>query len=206
MKGVAIYMEGGGNSRDTKAALRQGMDAFLAMLKDAARARSWHWKLVCCGGRQETFDAFIRSLVADEMSVTALLVDAEGPVTSLPRAHLGARDGWDCRCVGDEAVHLMIETMETWIVADAQALATYYGQRFNANSLPKARNLETIAKSMIATALEQATRVTQKGSYHKIRHASDLLRQIDPQIVRQRCPRCARMFHDLGAAISQADD
>jgi len=199
-------MEGGGDSRDTKAALRQGMSAFLTSLKDAARARSWHWKLVCCGGRQETFNAFIRAVDAGEMTVTALLVDAEGPVTGSPRDHLHARDGWNCRGFGDEFVHLMIETMETWIVADVNSLAGYYGQRFNANPLPKAANLETIAKSRIATALEGATRATQKGAYHKIRHAGDLLHRIDPLIVQQRCPGCARMFRDLGTAIAAAGD
>jgi hypothetical protein len=206
MNGIAIYMEGGGNGKDTKAALRQGMDAFLATLKEAARAKSWHWKLVCCGGRQEAFNAFIHALGTGEMSVTALLVDAEGPATGSPGTYLTARDGWDCSSVSEEAIHLMIETMETWIVADVQALATYYGQHFHRGVLPKAQNLETIAKQTIATALERATRRTQKKSYHKIRHASDLLRQIDPVIVRQRCPGCARMFCDLNTAISEASD
>lgn len=206
MNGVAIYMEGGGNSRDTKAALRQGMDALLTVLKEAARSKAWHWKLVCCGGRQETFDAFTRAAIADEMTVTALLVDAEGPVKGSIREHLHERDGWDCGGFDDAAIHLMIEAMEAWIVADAPTLANYYGQRFNANPLPKAQNLEAIAKDTIATALERATRATQKGPYHKIRHASDLLRRIDPQVVQRRCPGCARLFSELGAAIAEAGD
>ncbi len=95
MSGVAIYMEGGGDSRDSKAALRQGMGVFLDPLKAVARARSWRWKLVCCGGRQEAFGAFVHALRSSESTVVALLVDAEGPVAASPRAHLQARDGWD---------------------------------------------------------------------------------------------------------------
>ena len=45
MSGVEIYMEGGGDSRDGKAALRQGMDALLEPLKAAARSNALHWKL-----------------------------------------------------------------------------------------------------------------------------------------------------------------
>jgi Domain of unknown function (DUF4276) len=204
MSGVAIYMEGGGDSRDSKAALRQGMDVFLDPLKAAARARSWRWKLVCCGPRQDTFGAFVHALRSGESAVVVLLVDAEGPVIAPPSAYLQAREGWDLRDVPDGVVHLMIQTMEAWIVADALALATYYGQRFNANSLPKALNLETVPRTRLASALERATRSTQKGAYHKIRHASDLLQRIDRQKVQRRCPSCARLFDTLGGVIAAA--
>ena len=197
-------MEGGGNGPDTKAALRQGMTAFLAPLKDAARARSWRWDLVCCGGRQEAYGAFVHALRVGKSTVVALLVDAEGPVVEPPRAHLHARDGWDLGNVSDEVVHLMVQTMEAWIVADREALATYYGQRFNANPLPKDTNLEAVPKDRLATALEQATRRTQKLAYHKIRHASDLLQRIDRHKVQQRCPSCKRLFDTLGSVLVAA--
>jgi hypothetical protein len=96
----------------------------------------------------------------------------------------------------------MVETMETWIVADPDALAAYYGQRFRTNALPHHQDLEELAKIFVATALEQATRHTQKGAYRKIRHASDLLKRIAPQKVRRRCPSCERMFITLGNTIA----
>lgn len=204
MTGIAIYMEGGGNGPGTKAALRQGMDAFLTAVKNAARAKAWRWKLVCCGGRREAFDAFLHARRSRDMSVVVLLVDSERPVTASPCAHLAARDGWDLKGVSDDLVHLMVQVMESWIVADVDALAAYYRQGFNANLLPKAKNLETVAKSTVATSLERATCATQKGAYHKVRHASDLLMIIDPAKVRQRCPSCARMFQRLQALIVQA--
>ena len=136
MSGVAIYMEGGGDGHGTKAALRQGMDVFLGELKDAVRAKSWRWKLVPCGGRQAAFEAFVRARSTGEMTVVALLVDAEGPVTTAPRVHLEGREGWHLGDVSDEVVHLMIQSMEAWIVADRDALGAYYGQGFQANQLP----------------------------------------------------------------------
>jgi hypothetical protein len=201
MKRVAIYMEGGGDGKDTKAALRQGMDAFLTPLKDKAREHSWHWKLVCCGGRAAAFDAFRNAIQSGDDSIVALLVDAEGPVSDSPCAHLQSKDGWDLQLASDDVVHLMVQTMEAWIVADPDALTAYYGQHFRRNALPGSQNLETVARATIASALEQATQQTQKGAYHKIRHASDLLKRIDRQKVKQRCPSCARMFDALGHAI-----
>ena len=134
-----------------------------------------------------------------------LLVDAEAAVISdSPRAHLEKRDCWDLRFATDDMVHLMIQAMETWIVADPDALAAYYGQRFLAKALPKAANLESVPQEDIIRALEQATRRTQKGTYHKIRHASQILQRIDPHSVGQRCPACARLFATLGKAIHAA--
>jgi hypothetical protein len=197
-------MEGGGDGPAGKAALREGMTAFLAPLKDAARLRSWRWDLVCCGGRQDTFDAFSRAVRIGRSTIVALLVDAEAPVAAPYRAHLMMRDGWDLGEVSDDLVHLMIETMEAWIVADPAALSAYYGQRFNTNPLPRAANLEAVPKARLSSALQRATQATQKGSYHKIGHASDLLRRIDRLKVQQRCPGCARVFRVLGDMIAAA--
>ena len=58
--------------------------------------------------------------------------------------------------------------------------------------------------SSIVDGLERATRRTQKGAYHKIRHASDILKRIDRQMVQQRCPACARLFTVLEQAIRAA--
>ena len=44
-----------------------------------------------------------------------------------PRAHLQARDKWDMTGVDAQSVHLMVQTMESWIVADADALSRHYG-------------------------------------------------------------------------------
>jgi Domain of unknown function (DUF4276) len=198
-------MEGGGEGKDSKAALRQGMDVFLTPLKDAVRAKSWRWRLVCSGGRNAAFDGFRNAVQNGDDAVVVLLVDAEAPVNGAASAHLQARDGWDLGFASDQAVHLMVQTMEAWIVADPDALAAYYGQGFLKNALPKSQNLETVAKATLATALENATRKTKtKGAYHKIRHASDLLKLINREKVQQRCPACARMFEALGEAIRQA--
>ena len=154
------------------------MDVFLTPLKDAVRAKSWRWRLVCSGARNAAFDGFRNALQNGDDAIVVLLVDAEAPVNGAARAHLQSRDRWDLGFASDQVVHLMVQTMEAWIVADPDVLAEYYGQSFRKNALPQTRNLETVAKVTLATSLEQATRATQKGAYHKIRHAGDLLKRI----------------------------
>ena len=194
---LAIYMEGGGDGKDSKAALRQGMEGFLAEIKEACRSRKWHWKLVCCGSRQEAYKGFRNGRTRDDAGLVVLLVDSEAPVRETPKGHIASRDRWNLHGVDDALVHLMVQIMETWIVADPNALEGYYRQGFRRNALPRHPDLETVTKEDIATGLERATTETTKGSYHKIKHARHLLQLIDPATVRQRCGHCDRLFTTL---------
>ena len=201
MSAIAIYMEGGGGGKGTRVALRRGMDGFLGKLKDVARAKGWRWRLVCCGGRDAAFRAFGNAYSNGSDALVVLLVDSEGPVDVSPRAHL-TRDGWNLSGVADNQIHLMVQVMETWIIADPGALATYYGQRFQESALPAADDLETVAKNEVAAALDRATERAQKGRYHKIHHAAALLACIDPARARARCRHCERLFATLDAAVA----
>ena len=204
MSGVAIYMEGGGDGKGTRAALRQGMDALLQPLKDAAREKALHWKLIPCGGRDKAFLRFRDAANHGDDAIILLLVDAEGPVNRSPRSYLESRDGWAMQFADSDTVHLMVQTMETWIVADPGTLGTYYGQNFNGNVLPRREDLEMEPKVDVSQALERATERTPKGRYHKIKHASALLKRIDVERVKDRCPHCKRLFNVLGQMIGIA--
>ena len=198
LSGIAIYMEGGGKGKETKATLRQGMERFLQPLKDAARNKVLKLRVVPCGPRSEAFKRFRNS----DDAIKVLLVDAEGPVSQSPRLHLRNQDKWDLSFAPEETIHLMVQTMEAWIVADSEALKGYYGQDFKANKLPKAADLETVPKSTIKRSLDEATKDTQKRRYHKIRHASDLLKRIDAGRVRGRCSHCQRLFDEIGRILN----
>lgn len=197
-------MEGGGKGNATKTALRQGMERFLQPLKDAARNKKLSWKLACYGSRDETFKRFRDAVNNSDDAVNVLLVDAEGPVNQSARDHLQARDGWDLNFIGEDTVHLMVQMMETWIVADPAALSRYYGQGFRVNKLPKAADLETVPKNTVERSLGEATKDTQKGRYHKIRHASDLLKRVEAEKVKARCCHCQRLFDEIGRIVDAA--
>ena len=180
------------------------MDTFLQPLKEVARNKALSWKLVCCGPRNEAFQQFQNAVNSSADAVNVLLVDAERPVNQLPRRHLQDRDGWNLSFTCEATVHLMVQTMETWIVADQAALKSYYGQGFRVNRLPRATNLETVSKTTVERSLDEATEPTQKGRYHKIRHASDLLKRIDVESVKARCAHCQRLFDEIGRIVDAA--
>jgi hypothetical protein len=204
VNGITIYVEGGGDQSGTKSRFRKGMDAFLSELKSAARAKSWHWKLVPGGGRQRTYDAFCNACRNEDNTVIVLLFDSEGPVprhiTSI--GFLRDRDRWELPGISEEVVHLMVQTMETWIISDLDALSRYYGRNFRHRVLPSVQeNLENISKRDIEKSLTRATNSTRKGTYHKIKHGTALLEEIDSGRVRNRCSSCRRFFEDLGRII-----
>ena len=201
MSSIAIYMEGGGESKETKAPLRTGMSAFLAQLRDKARERGWNWKVVACGGRDQAYNAFRNAVRVEPRALNLLLVDSEAHVEAGVLDHLTKRDGWQFNATPEGVVHLMAQTMEAWILADRVAIRQFYGQNFQENALPNAVNLETVAKSELFTALARATGETQKGAYHMINHARKLLELIDSKEVRQRCPHCDRLFVTLDGLI-----
>ena len=197
-------MEGGGPGPTGKAALRRGMDHFLGPVKQRARTRSLSWRLVPCGSRQETYRRFRDACEKSDPNETqVLLVDSEGPVTRPARAHLRERvsDQWDLSFTEDDTVHLMVQFMETWIVADPNALVDYYGQGFNVSKLPRRRDLEQEPKASVERSLKEATSSTGKGVYHKIRHASELLKRLDRPRVKDRCRHCKRLFDALDGII-----
>ncbi len=198
---ISIYFEGGGNSAETKAALRQGMSAFLKPLVDLARRRRCRWSITSCGGRDQARAAFTDALEKEPGKCNVLLVDSEDKVEGLPRAHLEQRDGWNLQGAQEEQVHLMAQCMETWLVADPEALGEYYDQGFNAKALPRRTNLEEEPKPQIYAALEAATQQTQKGSYGKIRHASELLKRVSQEKAKTRCHHCDRLFRAVAAKI-----
>lgn len=197
-------MEGGGDSTEGKARLRQGMSVFLRSLRVVAGGKGLNWKIVACGGRNEAHGAFLNAAKTAPDTFNLLLVDSEAPVARSPRVHLEQRDGWRLAGTPEDRIHLMIQVMEAWIIADAEALARYYGQHFLTNALPRSRSLEAVKKERTYNALKHATAKTQKGAYHKIGHAAVLLEIIDPTTVRRRCPSCDRLFVTLTRAIDAA--
>ena len=200
MRGIQLFIEGGGRDKNAALPLRKGFGAFLAELREAARARGLRWGIFLSGSGAEALKDFQRACRLEPDRINVLLVDSEGLVHTSPREHLRLEARWQIEQLEDQ-VHLMVQAMEAWIVADPVALGRYYGQGFRVSALPKAPDVETIAKDRLLEALAQAARDTQKGSYHKTRHAGALLERIDPAVVRRKAKHCERLFATLLGVI-----
>lgn len=203
MRGFRIYIEGGGDGRRQKAVLRTGFQAFLSALREAARARRARWDVILCGGRQAAFEDYCTAIRTHPDSVNVLLVDAEGSVANPPWRHLETRDGWKDPGVGDSCCHLMVQTVEAWLIADPDALEDYYGRDFLRSSLPRTEDVEAIPKSDLLRSLQAASQSTQKGEYAKIRHCADLLARVSADKVRNRARHCDRLFSELKKRIGE---
>jgi hypothetical protein len=214
VKSIKICVEGG-DSAEQKAQLRVGLDALLRTQKDLSRQRRIKWAVAFCGSRRLAFDAFLNAVeCSDTETLVVLLVDSEEAVASevddphldaeVRRDHLVRRDHWNFKGVPPSRVHLMVQCMEAWIVADPEALANFYGEKFRIQDLPVRGNLEEEPKLAIYEKLKRATRSCRKGEYAKIRHASKLLALICPGKVADRCPRFKTFTKWLSSQIEEA--
>lgn len=215
MKGRIIYLYvEGGETRDQKAELRNGLQRLLTPQMGAARRLGISLRIVPCGGRDETFKAFHHATAYASASAVLLLVDSENVPArysgddstdaSVRVQHLADQDGWDFSGVDPEVVHLMVVCMESWIVADAAALARFFGREFRERNLPARQDLESEQKSTLFSKLESAIRncPRAKNGFSKSNHAAKLLAELSPDLVAARCPRFAVLQRALDALIA----
>jgi len=202
---IRIYIEGGGDSKDGKAEIRKGFSDFLSSLRESARARRIRWNVVACGSRNSAFEDFKTALNTHSEAFNVLLVDAEGAVNHTPWTHLLNRDKWTNPGITDEHCHLMVQAMEAWIIADMDALESFYGQGFNPNPIPRHHDVEKVPKNNLESSLKTATQNTQKGKYHKIRHGPKLLSLLDVATVREKAQHCNRLFETLTHYMESLD-
>lgn len=193
---IRIHVEGGGN-KDGKAAMRRGMGQFLQALRQEARSKRIRWHVIACGSREETHAHFQTARRKNPRALNVLLVDAESPVKGSRKKHLEKRDGWPLEDTEPDTCHLMVQVMESWLIADPETLADFYGQGFRAGSLPGGPDVEKVAKSNVMRGLERATRNSRKGSYHKTLHGPKILSKLDEAKIRNRAPHCEELFQTL---------
>ncbi|MGH7600082.1 MAG: DUF4276 family protein [bacterium] len=199
---ICVYVEGGGNDAQTKAFLRQGFRSLLSDLIVMARDKRVKFQIKACGPRNQAFNDFLTALQAHPKAFNVLLVDSEDAVSTSPWQHLQGRDAWQAGHVNDEHCHLMVRTMEAWLIADLSALNRFYGQGFNENAIPKNPNVEQIDKKTLLLTLKDATCNTSKGEYHKTRHGFRILEQLEVAKVRHAAPHCDRLFKTLAEKMN----
>jgi len=194
---IKLYIEGGGDSALQDTLFREGWQAFFQNAGLAGRMpRTFRGS-----GRESTFDAYqtaVRQKKPDELPL--LLVDSENLIAdgNSEWAHLKEQDGWvKPEGAGDEDAFLMVCCMETWFLADREALRKFFHECWRDNAVPQWPDLEAVPKATIFEKLALATAGCGKKSYAKGKLSFEILKVIDPKIVEAKCPGAKRLLYRM---------
>ncbi len=198
---VRIFVEGGGDTGEGRAKLRQGFSRFFSALRQDIRSVSVNF--VMCGAGSSTLSEFLAA--RSRYDFCAFLVDSEQvpAAAETPWQHLRRTYTKPCEEPELPQCHLMVVQMESWFLADPDALADHYGKGFDRKRLPTPDKLEQLTKEQVTRALNEATDGTKAGRYQKIRHGAELLTKIDPVKVQKHAPSCRRAFVTLRDEIEK---
>jgi hypothetical protein len=179
---IRVYFEG-----DTR--LRRGFHAFLLETVEAARSARLRIQFIATGGTPA--QDFRDALDSHPDAVSILLLDSEGPFH--PHSERALSVGF----APADRVFWMVQMMESWFLADPEALANYYKTGFLTSALPGNSDIESLPKTRVEECLKKATRKTQKRVYDKANHAPDILALIKSARVRSASRHCDRLFIEL---------
>lgn len=216
---MKIFVEGGGDSSQLKANCRKGFASFF----EKAGLKGKMPRIVASGSRKQAYDDFCTALNNGEEAL--LLVDSEESVntglqgtedyeTWKPWEHLAQREGdkWlKPANATNKQCHLMVQCMESWFLADHDALKSFFGQGFQGNQLPTTANqIETIGKQQVYDALAKATaNCKTKAKYGKGEHSFKILERIAPSKVIEASPWARRWINvtkqRMGISLPVAD-
>ena len=172
-------------------------------------------RIIACGSRSAAFDDFTTALsTAREGDIVILLVDSETPLRIDPATaqpvnpwkHLLNQDHWTKPAAAkDEHAYLMVVCMESWFLADVNALKSYFGPGFKEDKIKANPMIEQIPKDSVFKQLADATAESiHKGKYDgrsKARHSFEILGRLDPAKVRIASPHADRFFRFLDATL-----
>ena len=185
---IRIYFEG-------NRALRPGFEHLFSDLRIATREADSEIQFVAAKSGPHDYRKAART---HPHAWNILLKDSEEQMPQNPAA-LCERHGIDPRLVAD--VFWMVELMESWFLADPEALAKYYGKDFLTSAIGGTQDVEKIQKADVLHRLKQASRNTQKGEYHKVKHAPHLLERLDPDRVQKHASHCRKLFDAVRARL-----
>ncbi len=165
MNELRIYFEG-----DDR--LRPGFRSFLSEIAEAARRNDWRFAPPIATYVRPV-QAFRIALQTHSSAWNVLLLDWEDPnEAGVRKKHLENCD--------PDSVFWMVQIMESWFLADADALKTLFRVSLTGGN----PNVEAIPKEDVLARLKKAA----NGEYHKVKHGTKLLESIDPAKVRKAAP------------------
>lgn len=204
-KRVRVYIEGGAEGKTADNDFRRGWKKFLHQLHELAMQSGYQSLEVVRGkGRSDTFRRFRQYQKQYPYDLCVLLVDAETSVSVDAKVWdvVAQREGdkWQRPdWAKEQHLYLMVAFVETWLLTDQEALATFFKHNFAPQLLPTT-NLENRSKDEIERALRRATKDCKKGPY---RHgqAHEVIEFVRPEKV-QTLVHGKRLFEVLSSLIN----
>ena len=184
---IRIYFEGSPR-------LREGFNKLIRPRIERTSHNRVRFKLIAGGSTEETIKDFNKAASIHKDASIIMLIDSDQAYDSGLLMNIRSQIGAN---VQDEQIHFMVQVMESWFLADRDTLKQYYGREFQESRLPQNSDVERIPKSDVIAGLENATRDTSKGKYHKTKHAPQLLSNLDADKVCSAAPSCKRLFDSL---------
>jgi hypothetical protein len=177
---VQIFVEGGGDTAETRKQCRTAFASLLQKLNLAAQPR-----IVACGSRGRALDQF-----RNAQGPALVLVDSErANEHHEPAWKILEKEGLWTGCIGREAsVFLMVQCMESWFLADHEttaAILSVDGRKLKGNP-----RIEEIPKRDVLTRLAAS-------GYSKRRHSWQILARVDPLKVRAASNHAEQFFTHL---------
>lgn len=194
---IKIYIEGGGDGPELDQSFREGWTAFFVNAGFEGRMP----RPVRGKGRKRTYDLYqtaLRNRKPNELPL--LLVDSEDLVAggNTEWQHLKSRDDWNKPSgAGDQDAFLMVCCMETWFLADREALKRFFHGCWRDSALPQWPDLEKVPKADVFAKLALATAACGRKSYAKGKRSFEMLKVIDPALVEKECPGAKRLMDRL---------
>jgi hypothetical protein len=186
---LRIYYEG-------DEGIKPGFDRFLREIKEAARSKRWEFEAIATNGTPAK--DYLVALKTHRRAWNVLLLDSDEALLRSSTRLLRRKGLQGC---DPHSIFWMVEIMESWFLADVDALQSYYKGGFKTKVVKGNLEVEKVPKADVLLKLENATRRTKAGKYRK-NHAFKLLGLIDPAKVRKAAPNCDRMFKIILANLS----
>lgn len=140
MSRIRIYFEG-----DPK--LKKSLQAFVHKAVPGTRGKL---RLVSGGGRDQAIDDFLAAVkLHHHDSFVMLLIDSEAEDDGRLFQQLQQKTNWRVpsgASINDRQVCWMVQCMEAWLVADRDALRSYYGAELSESSLPSNPRVDACSK------------------------------------------------------------
>jgi hypothetical protein len=210
MKGkqILVFIEGeGGGSRGRRkyndGEFRKAWKQFLQPLADLAHENNIvFFRCIPGRGGTLTLDTFANPLPGHEGALRILVIDSEAPVSDVnqPWSELKKTPpAW----ADDKNCYLLVQCLETWLLADVESLKTHYNKRvncFNESKIKAWPNLEATPKLAVQAALEQATAKCSNPYTHS---DGNLLIAVVQRERLKTLPSVARLFQQFEQKIRE---